>query len=273
MGTFIIEGGHKLKGSLTPQGAKNEALQILAAVLLTPEEVVLKNIPEIRDIIKMIDLLKGLNVKVNRVDDGHYTFRADDIDLDYFHSEDFKKKGASIRGSIMIIGPLLARFGIGYIPSPGGDKIGRRRLDTHFIGFENLGAKFTYEKESKFYRVEAKKLKGKYMLLEEASVTGTANILMAAVMASGKTTIYNAACEPYLQQLCKMINSMGGKISGIGSNLLEIEGVESLGGCEHTILPDMIEIGSFISLAALTQSEITIENCRVDQLGLYSKGV
>ena len=271
MGSFIIEGGQKLKGSLKPQGAKNEALQILAAVLLTSEEVELKNIPEIRDILRMIDLLKGLNVTVNRLGEGHYTFKSDNIDLDYFHTDDFKTKGASIRGSIMIIGPLLARFGIGYIPSPGGDKIGRRRLDTHFIGFESLGAKFTYEKDSKFYKVEAKSLKGSYMLLEEASVTGTANILMAAVMATGTTTIYNAACEPYLQQLCRMINSMGGKISGIGSNLLVIEGVKELGGCTHTILPDMIEIGSFISLAALTQSEITIENCRVDQLGLIPK--
>jgi UDP-N-acetylglucosamine 1-carboxyvinyltransferase len=271
MGTFKIEGGHKLKGTLTPQGAKNEALQILAAVLLTPEVVEIKNIPEIRDILRMIDLLKGLNVKVNRLGEGHFTFQSDDIDLDFFHTEEFKTKGASIRGSIMIIGPLLARFGIGYIPSPGGDKIGRRRLDTHFIGFENLGAKFTYDNASKFYKVEANELKGSYMLLEEASVTGTANILMAAVMAKGKTSIYNAACEPYLQQLCKMLNDMGAKISGIGSNLLIIEGVGELGGCTHTILPDMIEIGSFISLAALTQSEITIENCRVDQLGLIPK--
>ncbi|MEY2923949.1 MAG: UDP-N-acetylglucosamine 1-carboxyvinyltransferase [Bacteroidota bacterium] len=271
MGAFKIEGGQKLKGSLKPQGAKNEALQILAAVLLTAEEVEIKNIPEIRDILKMIDLLKGLNVKVNRVGEGHYTFKADEIDLDFFHTDEFKVKGASIRGSIMIIGPLLARFGIGYIPSPGGDKIGRRRLDTHFIGFENLGAEFTFEKETKFYRVEAKELKGSYMLLDEASVTGTANILMAAVMAKGTTTIYNAACEPYLQQLCKMLNSMGAKIAGIGSNLLTIEGVNELGGCTHTILPDMIEIGSFISLAALTQSEIIIEGCRVDQLGIIPK--
>lgn len=268
MGTFSIEGGHKLKGSLTPQGAKNEALQILSAVLITAEPVEIKNIPEIRDINRMIDLLKGLNVKVERIAKGHYKFQADDIDLDYFHTEEFKKKGASIRGSIMIIGPLLARFGIGYIPSPGGDKIGRRRLDTHFIGFEKLGAKFTYDKDSRFYKVEANHLKGEYMLLNEASVTGTANILMAAVMAKGTTTIYNAACEPYLQQLCSMLNAMGAKISGVGSNLLTIEGVSELGGCEHTILPDMIEIGSFISLAALTESEITIENARVDQLGL-----
>jgi UDP-N-acetylglucosamine 1-carboxyvinyltransferase len=268
MGTFKIEGGHKLKGTLTPQGAKNEALQILAAVLLSPEKITLKNIPEIRDILRMIELLKGLGVKVEKLSKGEYNFQSDEINLDYFHTEEFRTKGAAIRGSIMIIGPLLARFGIGYIPSPGGDKIGRRRLDTHFIGFENLGAKFIYNNDTGFYKVEAKNLKGNYMLLEEASVTGTANILMAASMAEGTTTIYNAACEPYLQQLSRMINSMGGKISGIGSNLLTIEGVKELHGCEHTILPDMIEIGSFISLAALTQSEITIENCRVDQLGI-----
>ena len=268
MGTFKIEGGHKLKGTLTPQGAKNEALQILAAVLLSPEKITLKNIPEIRDILRMIELLKGLGVKVEKLGKGEYTFQSNEINLDYFHTEEFRTKGAAIRGSIMIIGPLLARFGIGYIPSPGGDKIGRRRLDTHFIGFENLGAEFIYNKDTGFYKVEAKNLKGSYMLLEEASVTGTANILMAASMAEGTTTIYNAACEPYLQQLSRMINSMGGKISGIGSNLLTIKGVKKLHGCEHTILPDMIEIGSFISLAALTQSEITIENCRVDQLGI-----
>lgn len=271
MGTFKIEGGHKLKGTLTPQGAKNEALQILAAVLLSSEKITLKNIPEIRDILRMIELLKGLGVKVEKLNKGEYTFQSDEINLDYFHTEEFRTKGAAIRGSIMIIGPLLARFGIGYIPSPGGDKIGRRRLDTHFIGFENLGAEFTYNKDTGFYKVEAKNLKGSYMLLEEASVTGTANILMAAVMAEGTTTIYNAACEPYLQQLCRMINSMGGKILGIGSNLLTIEGVKELHGCEHSILPDMIEIGSFISMAALTQSEIIIENCRVDQLGIIPK--
>ena len=271
MGTFKIEGGHKLKGTLTPQGAKNEALQILAAVLLSPEKITLKNIPEIRDILRMIELLKGLGVKVEKLSKGEYTFQSDEINLDYFHTEEFRTKGAAIRGSIMIIGPLLARFGIGYIPSPGGDKIGRRRLDTHFIGFENLGAEFIYNNDTGFYKVEAKNLKGNYMLLEEASVTGTANILMAASMAEGTTTIYNAACEPYLQQLSRMINSMGGKISGIGSNLLTIKGVKELHGCEHTILPDMIEIGSFISLAALTQSEITIENCRVDQLGIIPK--
>ena len=271
MGTFKIEGGHKLKGKLTPQGAKNEALQILAAVLLSSEKITLKNIPEIRDILRMIELLKGLGVKVEKLKKGEFTFQSNEINLDYFHTEEFRTKGAAIRGSIMIIGPLLARFGIGYIPSPGGDKIGRRRLDTHFIGFENLGAEFTYNKDTGFYKVEAKNLKGCYMLLDEASVTGTANILMAAVMAEGTTTIYNAACEPYLQQLCRMINSMGGKISGIGSNLLTVEGVKELYGCEHSILPDMIEIGSFISMAALTQSEITIENCRVDQLGIIPK--
>ena len=271
MGTFKIEGGQKLKGKLTPQGAKNEALQILAAVLLSSEKITLKNIPEIRDILRMIELLKGLGVKVEKLKKGEFTFQSNEINLDYFHTEEFRTKGAAIRGSIMIIGPLLARFGIGYIPSPGGDKIGRRRLDTHFIGFENLGAEFTYNKDTGFYKVEAKNLKGCYMLLEEASVTGTANILMAAVMAEGTTTIYNAACEPYLQQLCRMINSMGGKISGIGSNLLIVEGVKELYGCEHSILPDMIEIGSFISMAALTQSEITIENCRVDQLGIIPK--
>lgn len=271
MGTFKIEGGRKLKGVLAPQGAKNEALQILAAVLLSDKKITLHNIPEIRDIMKMIDLLKGLNVKVERLEKGVFTFQADAVDLEYFHTEDFKKTGSGIRGSIMIVGPLLARFGIGYIPSPGGDKIGRRRLDTHFVGFQNLGADFSFNAESLTYKVSAKKLKGCYMLLDEASVTGTANILMAAVLAEGTTTIYNAACEPYLQQLSKMLNSMGAEISGIGSNLLTIKGVSKLEGCSHTILPDMIEIGSFISLAAMTQSEITIPNARVDQLGLILK--
>lgn len=271
MGTFKIEGGRRLKGVLTPQGAKNEALQILAAVLLSDKKITLHNIPEIRDIMKMIDLLKGLNVKVERLEKGVFTFQADAVDLEYFHTEDFKKTGSGIRGSIMIVGPLLARFGIGYIPSPGGDKIGRRRLDTHFVGFQNLGADFSFNAESLTYKVSAKKLKGCYMLLDEASVTGTANILMAAVLAEGTTTIYNAACEPYLQQLSKMLNSMGAEISGIGSNLLTIKGVSKLEGCSHTILPDMIEIGSFISLAAMTQSEITIPNARVDQLGLILK--
>jgi len=271
MGTFKIEGGRKLKGELAPQGAKNEALQILAAVLLTDRKITLHNIPEIRDIMKMIELLKGLNVKVERLEKGVFTFQADAVDLEYFHTEDFKKTGSGIRGSIMIVGPLLARFGIGYIPSPGGDKIGRRRLDTHFVGFQNLGADFSFNAESLTYKVSANKLKGCYMLLDEASVTGTANILMAAVLAEGTTTIYNAACEPYLQQLSRMLNSMGAEISGIGSNLLTIKGVSKLEGCTHTILPDMIEIGSFISLAAMTQSEITIPNARVDQLGLILK--
>ncbi len=268
MGTFEIKGGNRLKGDLYPQGAKNEALQILCAVLLTPEVVTIKNVPDIIDVNKLIDLLKDLGVKVNRIDDTTYTFQADDIDIEFLHTQEFKKKGAGLRGSIMILGPLLSRFDKGYIPRPGGDKIGRRRLDTHFIGFEKLGAKFIYDKEDKFYRVEANDLKGTYMLLDEASVTGTANIIMAAALAKGTTTIYYAACEPYIQQLCKMINSMGGKISGIGSNLLSIEGVDSLGGCEHSILPDMIEIGSFIGLAAMTQSEITIKNVSYPDLGI-----
>ena len=271
MGSFKIHGGRRLKGELTPQGAKNEALQILSAVLLTKEAVNIDNVPEILDVNRMIELLKGLNVKVTRHKKGSYTFQADDVDLSYFQTDEFMKKGASIRGSIMIIGPLVARYGKAVIPSPGGDKIGRRRLDTHFIGLEKLGAKFRYMADSRFYNVNASKLKGSYMLLDEASVTGTANILMAATLAEGETTIYNAACEPYLQQLCKMLNSMGAKISGIGSNLLVIEGVSELQGCSHTILPDMIEIGSFISLATLTQSEIRIKNVRVDQLGQLLK--
>jgi len=268
MGTFEITGGNQLKGDLQPQGAKNEALQILCAVLLTPEIVTIKNVPDIIDVNKLIDLLKDLGVKVNRLDDTTYTFQADDIDIEFLHTQEFKKKGASLRGSVMILGPLLSRFGKGYIPRPGGDKIGRRRLDTHFIGFQKLGAKFIYNKEDKFYRVEASDLKGTYMLLDEASVTGTANIVMAAALAEGTTTIYNAACEPYLQQLCKMMNRMGAKVSGIGSNLITIEGVESMHGCEHSILPDMIEIGSFIGLAAMTQSEINIKNVSYPDLGV-----
>lgn len=270
MATFKVTGGRKLKGEIIPQGAKNEALQILSAVLLTPQEVVIKNIPVIRDVMKLIELLGDLGVKVKKITDDTYSFIADDINLEFLNSEEFKAKGAGLRGSIMIIGPLLARFGKGYIPSPGGDKIGRRRLDTHFIGFMKLGAKFEYLPNDQFYKVtaEAGKLKGTYMLLDEASVTGTANILMAAALAEGTTTIYNAACEPYLQQLCKMLNRMGARISGIGSNLLTIEGVESLGGTEHTMLPDMIEIGSFIGLAAMTESEITIKNCRIPELGI-----
>jgi UDP-N-acetylglucosamine 1-carboxyvinyltransferase len=268
MGSFVIEGGTALKGSITPQGAKNEALQIVSAVLLSQEEIIIRNIPQIRDVLRLIELLGGLGVEVKRLNNNDYSFCAAEIDLDYMSSEEFRKKAASLRGSIMIIGPLLARFGKGYIPSPGGDKIGRRRLDTHFIGFEKLGADFEYLKDESFYKVHAKKLKGDYMLLPEASVTGTANILMAASLAEGTTTIYNAACEPYLQQLCQMLNRMGAKISGIGSNLLTIEGVSELGGTEHRILPDMIEIGSFMAMAALTQSELTIHQVRADQLGL-----
>lgn len=268
MGSFIIEGGRKLKGEIQPQGAKNEALQILCAVLLTPEKVVINNVPDIVDINILIDLLKDLGVKVEKLSAESYSFQADEIDLDYLTSDDFKAKGTRIRGSIMIVGPLLARFGKGFIPRPGGDKIGRRRLDTHFIGFQRLGADFEYDSKESFYRVTTKGLKGTDMLLDEASVTGTANIVMTAVMAKGTTTIYNAACEPYLQQLCKMLNSMGANIQGVGSNLLTIEGVDYLGGCEHTILPDMIEIGSFIGLAAMTQSEITIKNVSWENLGL-----
>ena len=268
MATFKVKGGIKLKGDLHPQGAKNEALQVLCAVLLTPEEVRMENVPNIRDVNILIDLLRDLNVTVNQLDESTYTFKADNVDVDYLSSEDYKTKSSRIRGSIMIVGPLLARYGKGYIPKPGGDKIGRRRLDTHFIGFENLGAKFVYDSKEQFYRVTADELKGADMLLDEASVTGTANIVMTAVMAKGKTSIYNAACEPYLQQLCKMLNSMGAKITGVGSNLLHIEGVQYLGGCTHRILPDMIEIGSFIGLAAITKSEITIKNVAYNELGL-----
>jgi UDP-N-acetylglucosamine 1-carboxyvinyltransferase len=269
MGTFKIEGGIRLKGDITPQGAKNEALQILCAVLLTPEKVTINNIPDIIDVNKLITLLGNLGVKIQRNSPSSITFQADEVNVGYLETEAFKKEGGSLRGSIMIVGPLLARFGKGYIPKPGGDKIGRRRLDTHFEGFINLGAKFRYNREDHFYGVEATEgLQGTDMLLDEASVTGTANILMAAVLAKGKTTVYNAACEPYLQQLSKMLNSMGANISGVGSNLLTIEGVESLGGCEHTILPDMIEIGSWIGLAAMTRSEITIKNVSWENLGI-----
>ncbi|WDF58927.1 UDP-N-acetylglucosamine 1-carboxyvinyltransferase [Flavobacterium sp. KACC 22758] len=270
MGIFKIEGGTPLKGEITPQGAKNEALQILCAVLLTGEKVKINNIPDIIDINKLITLLGNLGVKIQRNEPGSITFQADEVNVGYLETEAFKKEGGALRGSIMIVGPLLARYGKGYIPKPGGDKIGRRRLDTHFEGFINLGAKFRYNREDHFYGVESPKegLKGTDMLLDEASVTGTANIVMAAVLANGTTTVYNAACEPYLQQLCKMLNSMGAKITGVGSNLLTIEGVESLGGCEHTILPDMIEIGSWIGLAAMTKSEITIKNVSWENLGL-----
>ncbi|HLW40993.1 MAG TPA: UDP-N-acetylglucosamine 1-carboxyvinyltransferase [Flavobacterium sp.] len=268
MGTFKIEGGHPLKGEVQPQGAKNEALQILCAVLLTDEKVTVSNVPDIIDVNKLIDLLSSLGVKIEKTDRNTYTFQADEIDLSYLESESFRVEGKALRGSIMIVGPLLARFGKGYIPKPGGDKIGRRRLDTHFEGFINLGAKFRYNREEYFYGVEAPNgLSGTYMLLDEASVTGTANIVMAAVLAKGTTTIYNAACEPYLQQLCRMLNGMGAKISGIGSNLLTIEGVEKLNGYNHRILPDMIEIGSWIGLAAMTRSEITIKNVAWEHLG------
>ena len=267
MESFVIEGGHSLKGSITPQGAKNETLQILCAVLLTPETVTIHNIPDIVDVNKLIQLLKNFGVGVKKIKQGSYQFKADQVQLNYLNSNQFKVDGKGLRGSIMLIGPLLARFGKGSIPRPGGDKIGRRRLDTHFEGLIKLGASFNYDKEDYFYSVEAKKLKGTDMLLDEASVTGTANIVMAAVLAEGKTTIYNAACEPYLQQLCGMLNRMGAKISGIGSNLLTIEGVTTLTGTDHTILPDMIEIGSWVGLAAMTQSEITIKNVRWEYLG------
>ena len=271
MAYFEIEGGVKLKGELTPQGAKNEALQILCAVLLTEDTLHIENIPEIRDVLKLIELLKNLGVKVERIERGSYSFNSGNIDLDFLDSADFKVQGAALRGSIMIVGPLLARFGKGYIPSPGGDKIGRRRLDTHFEGFESLGARFEYLSEESFYKVYGENMRGCHMHLDEASVTGTANILMAAVLTEGKTEIYNAACEPYLQQLCRMLNSMGAKINGVGSNKLIIEGVESLGGCTHRCLPDMIEIGSFIGMAALTNSDIRLKNCRIDQLGIIPR--
>ena len=265
---FVINGGKPLKGEIIPQGAKNEALQILSAVLLTSEKITISNIPDIKDVNKLIELLGDMGVTVERLDADTYTFEAANIDLEFFHSEEFKSKGGSLRGSIMIVGPLLARFGKASIPKPGGDKIGRRRLDTHFLGFEKLGARFDYNPEDGFFKVDASDLKGTYILLDEASVTGTANIVMAAVLAKGITTIYNAACEPYLQQLCKMLNRMGAKITGIGSNLLTIEGVTELHGTEHRMLPDMIEIGSFIGLAAMTGSEITIKNVQYKELGI-----
>ncbi len=268
MASFKIEGGHRLSGSITPQGAKNEALQILCAVLLTPEKVKIDNIPDIIDVNKLIFILGELGVKIEKHSPNSYTFQSDEINLNYLESAEFKRDGSSLRGSIMIVGPLLARFGKGYIPRPGGDKIGRRRLDTHFEGFIRLGAKFRYNREEYFYGVEAEDgLTGTDMLLDEASVTGTANIIMAAVLAKGTTTIYNAACEPYIQQLSKMLNSMGAKISGVGSNLLTIEGVTSLGGCTHRVLPDMIEIGSWVGMAAMTQSELTIKDVSWKDLG------
>lgn len=269
MASFQVEGGHPLHGEIHPQGAKNEALQILCAVLLTDDKVTVHNIPSIRDVNKLIDILENLGVKIQKINNNAYSFCSDDLHQDYLQSQLFKEEGSNLRGSIMLIGPLLGKYGKGYIPKPGGDKIGRRRLDTHFTGFEKLGAKFRYNREERFYGVEAKKgLKGSSMLLDEASVTGTANIVMAAVLAKGKTEIYNAACEPYVQQLCRMLNKMGAKISGIGSNLLTIEGVDQLGGCEHHILPDMVEIGSWIGLAAMTKSQITIKNVGWEHLGL-----
>ena len=267
MGTFIIEGGHQLKGEITPQGGKNEALQILCAVLLTAEEVTINNIPDIIDVNKLIQLLINFGVKVTQLGPGSYRFQADEVNLDYLQSDQFKIDGKGLRGSIMLVGPLLARFGKGSIPRPGGDKIGRRRLDTHFEGLIKLGAEFNYNSEDYFYSVEAKELIGTDMLLDEASVTGTANIVMAAVLAKGKTTIYNAACEPYLQQLCNMLIRMGANISGVGSNLLTIEGVESLNGTSHRVLPDMVEIGSWIGLAAMTKSKLTIKNVQWEYLG------
>ena len=268
MAKFIVEGGHRLKGEIMPQGAKNEALQIICAALLTSERVVLHNVPIIADVMQLLELMKRMGVKVERLSDDDFAIQADNIDLDYLRTADYHKRCRRLRGSVMMIGPLLARFGIGFMPKPGGDKIGRRRLDTHFLGFQKLGADFNFDLSDEFYTVEAKRLKGTYMLLDEASVTGTANIVMAAVLAEGRTTIYNAACEPYLQQLCKMLNRMGAKISGIASNLLTIDGVESLGGTEHTMLPDMIEVGSFIGMAAMTRSELTIKNVSYDNLGI-----
>lgn len=268
MASFRVVGGHALNGEITPQGAKNESLQILSAVLLTQEVVTIHKIPNIRDVNKLIELLQEMGVKVQKLGEETYSFQADDVDIHFLETEKYRQMASSLRGSIMILGPMLARFKKGKIPQPGGDKIGRRRLDTHFDGFQKLGAKFNYEKKTGYYNIDASHLEGTYMLLDEASVTGTANIVMAASLAKGKTTIYNAACEPYLQQLCKMINRMGGKISGVGSNLLTIEGVEELGGTEHTMLPDMIEIGSFIGLAAMTQSDLTIKNAGIEHLGI-----
>ena len=268
MAKFIVEGGHRLKGEIVPQGAKNEALQIICAALLTKERVVLHNVPIIADVMQLLELMQKMGVKVERLGDDTFALQADEVDLEYLRTADYHKRCRRLRGSVMMIGPLLTRFGVGFMPKPGGDKIGRRRLDTHFLGFQKLGADFNFDISDEFYTVEAKRLKGTYMLLDEASVTGTANIVMAAVLAEGRTTIYNAACEPYLQQLCKMLNRMGAKISGIASNLLTIDGVESLGGTEHTMLPDMIEVGSFIGMAAMTRSELTIKNVSYDNLGI-----
>ena len=268
MGSFRIEGGRRLKGEVVPQGAKNEALQILCAVLLTAEPVIIHNVPDIVDVNKLIDLLRQMGVEVEKLDTGSYRFTAKNVDIEFFLKPEFKTLGGGLRGSVMVVGPTLARFGRGYIPTPGGDKIGRRRLDTHFIGFEKLGADIKYDSKEGFFKAEAKRLKGAYMLLDESSVTGTANIVMAAVLAEGRTTIFNAACEPYLQQLCDMLVRMGAKITGIGSNLLHIDGVSELGGTEHRMLPDMIEIGSFIGMAAMTRSEITIKDTGYEHLGV-----
>ena len=268
MSSFIIEGGHRLKGDIYPQGAKNEALQILCAVLLTPEKVIIDNINELRDVNKLIDILADIGVKTQKLAAGKYSFKADDVNLEYLQSKAFLNKGGMLRGSVMLMGPLLARYGKALIPTPGGDKIGRRRLDTHLIGLEKLGAKVEYHSEGQYYDVSAKELKGTYMLLDEASVTGTANVLMASVLAKGETTIFNAACEPYLLQLARMLNRMGAQIEGVGSNKLKITGVESLKGTQHRMLPDMIEIGSFIGLAAITQSELTINDVHYDELGM-----
>ena len=268
MASFVIEGGRRMHGELIPQGAKNEALQILCATLLTPEKVEVYNLPDILDVNNLIKLLRDLGVETTKIGEGSYRFKAENIDLDYLHTPQFLKQSAALRGSVMIVGPLVARFGKAVIAKPGGDKIGRRRLDTHFLGIQKLGAEFSYIPQKQIYEISAKELTGTYMLLDEASVTGTANILMAAVLAKGKTTIYNAACEPYLQQLSKMLNAMGARISGIGSNLLEIEGVDCLGGCKHTILPDMIEIGSFIGMAAMTGSDIRLKNVSSKDLGI-----
>lgn len=271
MSKFIIEGQRKLEGELFPQGAKNEALQVISAVLLTAEKVTITNIPEIADVINLIELLRQMGVKIEKESEGSFTFEASEINIQYLDSKEFIDKSAKLRGSVLIIGPLLARFGRACLPKPGGDKIGRRRLDTHFIGFQELGAEFNFDLKEDFFELKADKLKGKYMLLDEASVTGTGNIVMAAVLAEGTTTIYNAACEPYIQQLCKMLNSMGAIISGIGSNLLVIDGVKELHGTEHKILPDMIEVGSFMGLAAMTNSHITIKNCGVPHLGMIPR--
>ena len=268
MASFKITGGKKLQGEIVPQGAKNEALQIVCAVLMTKEPVTIHNIPNIRDVNKLMELLDDMGVRRSKIGEGSYRFQAEEVNFDYFETEAYKEKAASLRGSIMLLGPMLARFGKGKAPRPGGDKIGRRPLDTHFTGFQKLGAEFIYDQNDAFYTVDGSRLKGAYVWMDEISVTGTANVLMAAAMAEGTTTIYNAACEPYLQQLCKMLNSMGAKISGVGSNLLTIKGVKELHGCEHTMLPDMIEIGSFIGMAAMTQSEITIKNCQIPQLGI-----